>query len=63
MILNVTLHARKVVIIKHPEKKNSTRKTSKATVVFSFCLSFGDGVLYGYLKWTEVQNVLSPCFP
>ena len=30
------------------------RKTSKATVVFGFCLSFGD--LYGYLKWTEVQN-------
>ena len=37
---------------------NSTRKTSKATVVFSF----GDCVLFGYLKWSEAQSVLSPCF-
>ena len=41
IILNVTLHARKVIINKlnsTKKKKNSTRKTSEATVVLDFYL-------------------------
>ena len=37
MILNVTLHARKVMVIKKQEK-DSTLKSSEANVVFGFCL-------------------------
>ena len=56
MILNayVTLHARKVIIKKR--ERNSTEKTSKANVVFGFCLYFGDGVLFGCLKWSEAPS-------
>jgi len=50
MILNATLHASEVIIIKQQEK-NSTRKS----FVFGFDLLLCGGVLYGCLKMEQIE--------
>ena len=64
MISNVTLHARKATI-EQQEKIKLWEKDlySHVTVVCDFCLYFSHGALFGHFKWSEAQNILSPCFP